>query len=145
MSARPDAGPAVALTVVGHWPHRVFGLASDERLRRQLARAGAEPDAAGAPRRVLIRADWVFDDALMRGLVTAREDIALVADGGDCVAVNVAAARAGDAETALAERRAPAGAQVVTPAEVGDAWSRALRKRSTPWLVALAGGRTAGG
>lgn len=137
MSARPGAGPAVAVTVVGHSPHRVFGLASDERLRRQLARAGADPGAADAPRRVVIRADWVFDDALMRGLVTARADIALCADGGECVAANVASTRAGAAEAALAERRAPAGAQAVTAVEVGDAWNKSLRKKITPWLVPL--------
>ena len=140
MSAPAGTAPAVAVTVVGHSPLRVFGLAPDERLRRQLARAGASPDAAGAPRRVLIRADWVFDDALMRGLVTAREDIALVADGGECVAANVAAARAGDAEAALAEWRQPAGSLAVTAAEVGDAWNKTLRKRVTPWLVPLEAG-----
>ena len=90
---------------VGHRRRRIaparLGPASALRLERQLALAGALADEARATRRVLLRADWVYDDALVRGLVAAESDLALHAVDGIAVALNVAAADAADAAALL--------------------------------------------
>ena len=122
--------------IVGHSPLRVWGLPSDVRLQRQLKRAGAIEDASQAQRQVLLRADWVYDDALVRGLVGADDDVALVAPDGGVVGLGVAAA-ATDAAALLAERRAPATARTVTPAQIADGYNDALRKREPPYLMPL--------
>jgi len=101
------------------------------------ALAGALPDEAGATRRVLLRADWVYDDALVRGLVAAESDLALHAVDGIAVAINVAAADAADAAALLAAGRAPAAAREVSAAALADGYNNALRKREPPYLIPL--------
>ncbi|MGH8664502.1 MAG: CDP-alcohol phosphatidyltransferase family protein, partial [Burkholderiales bacterium] len=64
--------------VVGESPLRIWGLPSALRLRRQLERAGAGEAPAG--RAVLLRADWVYDQPIVRALAAAGEDCALVVD-----------------------------------------------------------------
>lgn len=122
--------------VVGQSPLRVWGLPSDVRLQRQLKRAGAVDDASQPQRQVLLRADWVYDDALVRGLAGADDDVALVAPDGGVVALGVAAVVT-DAAALLAERRAPATARTATPAQIADGYNDALRKREPPYLMPL--------
>lgn len=134
------SAPSAAATtgeIVGSSVLRVFGLPSAERLRRQLARAGAGVAAATATRIVLLRADWVFDDALVRGLVKSKEDVALAADNGDCVALSVPSARADEARSALLLRRAPPGLRVANATDIDTGYNKTLRKRETPYLMPL--------
>ncbi|MDO9314975.1 MAG: CDP-alcohol phosphatidyltransferase family protein [Burkholderiaceae bacterium] len=135
-----SAGPArrTAGVVVGESPLRIWGLTSELRLQRQLRRVGAVDDASQAQRLVLLRADWVYDDALVRGLAGADDDVALVAPDGSVVALGVAAS-AVDAAALLAERRAPATARRVTPAQMADGYNDVLRKREPPYLMPLVG------
>lgn len=121
--------------IVGHSPLRIWSLPSETRLRRQLARAGA--GETPADRTVLLRADWVYDDAIVRGLVRAKEDIALIADDGACVAAKVPAARSDEAQTALAADRPPSAIRTLAPAEIADGYNDALRKREPPYLMRL--------
>ena len=86
VSARPGPVRHASGIVVGQSSLRVWGLPSALRLQRQLALAGALTDEARATRRVLLRADWVYDDALVRGLVAAETDLALHAVDGVAVA-----------------------------------------------------------
>ncbi len=137
MSAVRAATAAIAGGVVGSSSLRIFGLPSEERLRRQMARAGVGADPQSAAQVVLLRADWVFDDALVRALANPGEDVALLADGGDCVALRVAATRADEARAALLDRRAPSGVQVVGTADLTDGYNRTLRKREPPYLLPL--------
>ena len=132
MSARPGPARHASGIVVGQSPLRVWGLPSALRLERQLALAGALSDEARATRRVLLRADWVYDDALVRGLVAAESDLALHAVDGIAVAINVAAADAADAAALLAAGRAPASAREVSAAALADGYNNALRKREPP-------------
>lgn len=134
---QPSSTAAFAGCVVGSSPLRIFGLPSDERLRRQLARAGASMDSRSPERIALFRADWVFDDALVRGVVKASENIALVVASGECVAVCVPASRADEAGAALLERRAPHGVRVVDAADISDDYDSTLRKREPPYLLPL--------
>ena len=137
MSARPGPARQASGIVVGQSPLRVWGLPSALRLERQLALAGALKDEAQATRRVLLRADWVYDDALVRGLVAAESDLALHAVDGIAVALNVAAADAADAAALLAAGRAPASAREVSAAALADGYNNALRKREPPYLIPL--------
>ena len=134
---QPSSTAAVAGAVVGSSSLRICGLPSDERLRRQLRRAGAATDPQAATRIVIFRADWVFDDALVRGLVNGSEDVALVVASGECVAARVPASRADEARAALLERRAPQGLRVVNATDVTDGYDRKLRKREPPYLLPL--------
>ena len=134
MSARRD----IVGVVVGESALRVWALPSVVRLQRQLRLAGAVDGAdAAAARHVLLRADWVYDDAIVRGLAAADVDLALLAPGSDVVAVNVAAADASAAAALLAHGRAPSTARQVAPIEVADGYNDALRKREPPYLMAL--------
>ncbi|MCE9660994.1 MAG: CDP-alcohol phosphatidyltransferase family protein [Burkholderiales bacterium] len=137
VSARPGPVRAASGIVVGQSTLRVWGLPSALRLQRQLALAGALADEAQATRRVLLRADWVYDDALVRGLVAADADLALHAADGTAVALSVAADAGGEAAALLAAGRAPAGSRAVSPAELADGYNNALRKREPPFLFPL--------
>ncbi len=133
-----SAGRGIVGVVVGESPLRVWSLPSVVRLQRQLRRAGGRDGAAtGDERHVLLRADWVYDDAIVRGLAGAEADLALAAPEGGIVAVNVAAAQASAAAALLSEHRAPASARQVAPIEVADGYNDALRKREPPYLMAL--------
>ncbi len=136
MSAADSSVRRTAGAIVGHSELRVWGLTSEARLQRQLARFRVADDASEAQRLVLLRADWVYDDALVRGLVDAVDDVALTAPDGTVVALAVAAT-VSDAATALAGHRAPAGARLVTPAQLADGYNDALRKREPPYLMPL--------
>ena len=136
MSASAVPARRTAGGVVGDSPLRVWSLSSESRLRRQLERAGAVDDASHAPRTVLLRADWVYDDALVRGLCGADDDVALVASDGAVVALGLSAPEAG-VEQMLAAGRAPAAARKVTPAQIADGYNDALRKREPPYLLPL--------
>lgn len=137
VSARPSPAGHASGIVVGQSPLRVWGLPSAVRLQRQLVLAGAIADEAAATRRVLLRADWVYDDALVRGLVAAETDLALFAVDGTAVALSVAAAEAGDAAALLAAGRAPVSTREVSAAALADGYNNALRKREPPFLVPL--------
>jgi phosphatidylglycerophosphate synthase len=129
--------PPVAGHVVGSSRLSIFGVPSETRLRRQLVRAGADFASRQAARAVLLRADWVYDDALVRGLVAAGKDVALVAPGDECVAVSLSASRVDEAASALRAGQSPSAVPSLRPAEVADAYDRALRKREPPYLMPL--------
>jgi phosphatidylglycerophosphate synthase len=132
-----QSAAVVSGRIVGESPLRIFGLPSAERLRRQLARASVLAPPETATRTVLLRADWVFDDALVRDLAKSDDDVALAADNGECVALIVSAARAEEGANALLERRAPAGMRVVNSTDISDGYNKTLRKREAPYLMPL--------
>lgn len=131
MNTRARATPGVR--IVGDSPLRIWSLASPERLARQFARI-ARPNAG---RVILVRADWVYDDALLRGLVASNEEVALVADDGSTVAASVEAARADAAEAALARSETAPGLRPLAPAALAGEYNNALRKREPPVLLPL--------
>lgn len=139
MSAAPTPPRGTAGIVVGDSPLRLWGLTSTQRLQRQLARANAAVDTPDAQRLVLLRADWVYDDAFVRSLAAADEDLALTAPDGGVIALGLSAAVAGatDACALLADHQAPAGARRVTPEQLADGYNDVLRKREPPYLMPL--------
>ena len=139
MSAAPTPERRIAGIVVGDSPLRLWGLTSTQRLQRQLARAQATVEVRDANRLVLLRADWVYDDAFVRSLAAADEDLALTAPDGSVIAMSLSAAlpSATEASALLAERRAPSGVRLVTPAQLADGYNDVLRKREPPYLMPL--------
>lgn len=135
---QPLAGrPAVAGVIVGHSPLRIWSLPSDERLRRQLGRAGASHDPAGASMVVLLRADWVYDDPLVRGLVARPAPCGMWEEAGRCVAIVVTPDRLEEARSALAGSEAPADLPRLDAGEVAGSYNNQLRKREPPFLLPL--------
>lgn len=137
MSKANAAAPAVAGAVVGDSPVRIWALTSAERLRRQFARFGAVENEAPAPRVALLRADWVYDDAIVGGLVGSPGDVALIEPGGTCVGVSVPAARRFEAAGALASGEVPSLVPTVPATEIGSSYNDRLRKREAPYLMRL--------
>ncbi|MEI7464143.1 MAG: CDP-alcohol phosphatidyltransferase family protein [Burkholderiales bacterium] len=139
MSAAPTPERRTAGIVVGDSPLRLWGLTSTQRLQRQFVRAQATADAHDAKRWLLLRADWVYDDAFVRSLASADEDLALTAPDGGVIALSLSAAllSASEASLMLADRRAPPSARLVTPAQLADGYNDVLRKREPPYLMPL--------
>lgn len=139
LSAAPPPDRCIAGIVVGDSLLSVWGLTSAQRLQRQLLRANAIAEPAEAHRLVLLRADWVYDDAFVRSLALADDDLALAAPDGGVIALGLSAtsASASDASALLADRRAPATARAVTPAQLADGYNDVLRKREPPYLMPL--------
>ena len=92
---------------------------------------------APADRAVLLRADWVYDQAIVAGLVAATEDCALLADDGRCVALSVRGERRAEAAAALAAHAVPSGVHALELHEIVSAYDDKLRKRELPYLMAL--------
>jgi phosphatidylglycerophosphate synthase len=109
-------------------------------LRRQLGQAGALLDASRADRIVLVRADWAYDDMIMRGLVRADSDVALAGTDGSCVALNVSASRIDEARTCLETGVVPEGVPRATAEEIASSYNVALRKKELPYLMKLTAG-----
>lgn len=132
-----SATPSVSGRIVGHSPLRIWSLTSETRLTRQLARFGVPVGSAATDRVVLLRADWVYDDALVRGIANATADTALLAETGECVAVNVCSTQVEELGMVLAAGRAPENLRSTTPALIADGYNDALRKREPPFLLQL--------
>lgn len=131
---------------------RLWGLSPAERLRRSLQRAGVdsvrgEHDPWPEDGRVLLlRGDYVYDDAVIAGLAAADPGVLLElpnnADGGHgrIVAAHVAADAAAGAAERL--RGAPGGDEVnglrhLRPADVAATHNQGLRKRAEPYVLPL--------
>lgn len=119
---------------VGGGEARIWGMTGAERLQRIFARAGLSGEGEGV---LVARADWVFDESLIVALA-ARPGAALVAPGGEVVAVHARAADAAAAISAMergAEPPASMALERLDPAAL--AYNSALRKREPPVLEPL--------
>jgi phosphatidylglycerophosphate synthase len=130
--------------IVGDGPVRLWALSSRERLTRQLRRAGVAqvtdrlplPSEAGSV--VLVRADHVYDDRVIAGLVTSPK-IFLRADADPdaaIVAAHVPVALASAAAETLhgSARLSTVNARVVTPGTLAAAYQKQLRKAEPPFV-----------
>ena len=136
MNASTPATDKVAGIAVGDSPLRVWGLPPAMRLRRQFARAGAATDPSLATRFVLVSAQWVVDEAIIRGLARQSGEVVLVHDG-KCVGMSVSAARRDEAQAALAQNRPLPEQLVLSLGELADGFNDTLRKREPPLLMEL--------
>jgi phosphatidylglycerophosphate synthase len=121
---------------------RIWGMTSAERLRRTFQRAGLRTIARDALERapgvegvVLARADWIYDENLIRGLAQ-RPGAVLTGPGGAAAAAHVRGDQAQSAAAALERGEDPAasvpGLTRLDPGEL--AYNEALRKREAPIL-----------
>lgn len=122
--------------IVGTSGLTVWSLPSAERLRRLLRRAGATA-GSGAERCMLLRADWVYDEVLVKALARRAADCALLGGNGECVAINIDAARAAEAREQLARGDAPQDVPRLDAAGLAGSYNDALRKREPPFLLPL--------
>jgi phosphatidylglycerophosphate synthase len=131
--AGSDGGRAAA----GTEDRRFWGMTARQRLERGLARAGATtaPPADGA--RVLIRDDYIFDQALIPALLR-QKGILLTGPHGEAVAAHVSdPAQAAAIEPALAsgDSTAASGLQRVDSVGLASSYNKTLRRRSPPYLL----------
>ncbi|HUG72728.1 MAG TPA: CDP-alcohol phosphatidyltransferase family protein [Steroidobacteraceae bacterium] len=137
MPQRAATPPAVAGHVVGHSSVRIWSLTSAERLARQLRRAGATADAGAAEHIVLLRADWVYDEPLVKGLVRQATACTMYTDDGICVAAVVPPDRVEEVTPLLAAGKAPADLPQLPAREIGGSFNKSLKKREPPFLLPL--------
>jgi phosphatidylglycerophosphate synthase len=137
MPQRPAAQPEIAGRIVGESPLRIWSLPAAERLQRQLRRVGATAPIESARLIVLLRADWVYDEPLLRGLVRQDSPCGMWAEDGSCVALLLPASRSEEAAALLQHGQAPADLPRRTPAEVAGSYNDTLRKREPPYLLPL--------
>lgn len=135
------------LCIVGQSSARLFGLAGDERLRRQFSRAGLveeiTPDAIAAHRGpvIIARADAVLDQPLVQALLK-RPNLVLTTedkDGRQPVAGNLRADDAMAFAKAVADGEALKSPILLqrAPSEIDANFWKALRKRETPYAFVV--------
>lgn len=133
-------------------PVALWGIDSEERLRRALARAGmttgstltgAEAGVQAGKPWLVIRADHVYEESVIRALIQ-NPGFILVTDGGRPVAAHVP--QDGDVNATVALLRdgsdaaaaLPAGMKAMAdPAELASTYNHALRKRARPYVLEL--------
>lgn len=136
-SSRP-----VYVRIYGHCEVRLWGLSSEERLRRQVQslppatvlETGTEPAAGSTV--VLLRADWLYDQRTLQDLLKAPGTLLRVGENGAgaVVAAHVAAERVAEVEPLLGRkvRELPPGLEVKTPASLSSAYVQKLLKAERP-------------
>jgi phosphatidylglycerophosphate synthase len=147
MAETPTSAASAAwlLRLHGAEPVLIWGLAPEERLRRALRAAGCAQvesveangalPAAASGSLLLLRSDFIFDERLVRAMLTAPGTL-LITETGVAVAAHVAAARAPEIAGPLASGAAPGAAELraVTPGQLVPAYTAQLRKVEPPYL-----------
>ncbi len=135
----PQAAPAPTRTagcIVGESTLRIWGLASTERLERQFRRAGLTGQAADADLVLLLRADWVYDEPLVKALARQKAPCGMWSQQ-QCVALLVPPAQLDEARALLAAGQAPANLPRRAPEDIAGAFNEQLKKREVPFLLPL--------
>jgi phosphatidylglycerophosphate synthase len=125
--------------VVGDSPVGLWGMTSGERLRRTLARAGVSQHDDAEADLLVLNAEWVFDESLVKALA-ARPETVLVSAEGRPVGARVPAALADQAIRAVTsgdEAGLPPGLARMGAEALAPAYNAALRKRESPMLLRL--------
>jgi phosphatidylglycerophosphate synthase len=142
---------SIAFCLIGDSDLSLFSLSSRERLRRSFRRAGVETELTASDLEtwtgslVAIRASYVFDEALIKGIINSP-GIALRADDGEIVAAHGEGSQNIDlAFSVVTEINEEAAANFIVQDSLtlASAYSKALRKRAKPLLLALDNADTA--
>jgi phosphatidylglycerophosphate synthase len=142
---------SIAFCLIGDSDLSFFSLSSRERLRRSFRRAGVETELTASDLEtwtgslVAIRASYVFDEALIKGIINSP-GIALRADDGEIVAAHGEGSQNIDlAFSVVTEINEEAAANFIVQDSLtlASAYSKALRKRAKPLLLALDNADTA--
>lgn len=139
------SSPLPVALIIGEPVTRLWGITSSERLRRSLARAGvtavvrsAEEKPEGAPL-IILKANWVFDDALIQRLLKSPDTV-LISNMGDAVAAHVTGGNLVAIAHLMEQGICPdeaMGLRVVDVAGLTGAYNDALRKKEPPFLLPL--------
>jgi phosphatidylglycerophosphate synthase len=136
---------SIAFCLIGDSSLTLFSLSSRERLRRAFRRAGVETELTASDLEtwtgslVAIRASYVFDEALIKGIISSP-GAALKADDGEIVAAHGEGPQNIDlAFSVVTEINEEAAANFIVQDSVtlASAYQKALRKRARPLLLAL--------
>jgi phosphatidylglycerophosphate synthase len=136
---------SIAFCLMGDSSLTLFSLSSRERLRRAFRRAGVETELTASDLEtwtgslVAIRASYVFDEALIKGIISSP-GAALKADDGEIVAAHGEGPQNIDlAFSVVTEINEEAAANFIVQDSVtlASAYQKALRKRARPLLLAL--------
>ena len=152
--AAPPPAAAPVARLLGESPVPVWGMPGSELLGRALARAGVEDmapwDGAAPPgggALLLLRADHVFDAALVSGLAQSPGALLRRPEDGLPVAAHLPPGTPPDRAAAVAAAlEAGRGAddpafealRPAAPDELSGAYNKALRKRGSAYLLRLA-------
>jgi phosphatidylglycerophosphate synthase len=137
----------IAFCLIGSSDLTPFSVSSGERLRRAFRRAGVETELpageleSGEGSAVVIRADYVFDEALIRAMIDSP-GVALKAENGEIVAAHGEGAeniRSAFALVAEIDEAAAANFTAQDAVTLASAYQKALRKRAKPLLLPLEG------
>jgi phosphatidylglycerophosphate synthase len=141
-----EAGPPVRARLLGEGPVPVWSRPSSSLLRRALSRAKVAEAAPGEVATLLLRADHVYDAALVGQMARTPDALLVRAEDrrpiGAHLPAGADAARAeavADALLAGAAATDPAfaGLAAATPAELVGPYDFALRKRSSAYALEL--------
>ncbi len=133
--------PAKIAVLIASSTAQVWGMSSQERLGRQLARAGVtdvrtSTDGIAAEAGVVIlRLDWAYEQRLIDELV-ARPNV-MLAGGATPVAAHVTGAQTGAAVAALSGGPALPGVATLDSEGLAGSYNRKLRKREIAYLIPL--------
>jgi phosphatidylglycerophosphate synthase len=135
----------IAYCLVGDSDLTLFSLSSRERLRRAFRRAEVETELpageleSGEGSAIVIRASYVFDEALIEAMVNAP-GVALKADDGEIVAAHGEGAeniRAAFSLVAELDEASAANFLIQDAITLASSYQKALRKRAEPVLLPL--------
>ena len=135
MAAPPP--PPLGIEAVGHNPARLWGLTSEERLRRIAAALGLK--AGEESPHILANMDFVFDPSWLKW-VAERPGHALTREGEPVLAHCIDEASADEIRRAMIEHRAPAASPaliLIAQETFGAQHDRQLRKRDEPYIERL--------
>ncbi len=134
---RAREGKGVALLFAGGETRRIWGMATDERLRRMFARHGVGGEPRDARSVIVARRDAVIDPALVAAMLE-RPGVAIVDDEeGKPLLAHVASGKLDEAVALLEGRGNGDGIVLSRPAEMGAHFHRKLRKREAPHALLL--------
>jgi len=121
-------------------------MTAAERLARQLGRADIPVVAGDIPPTgepvLVLRGDYAYDGGLLTALADADPGTVLIDGEGLPVAAHASAKMAADYIGCIEAQGpdVPPGAQPRTAAELGGTYNKTLRKRETPFLLAVRSG-----
>jgi phosphatidylglycerophosphate synthase len=136
---------SIAFCLIGDSDLTLFSLSSRERLRRAFRRADVESELpageleSGEGSAVVIRASYVFDESLVKGIAASPGVALRTADGETVAAHGVGPEGIRAAFSIVTEINEDAAARVAIQdaATLASAYQKALRKRAKPLLQSL--------
>jgi phosphatidylglycerophosphate synthase len=141
--ASPSSPPITGL-IVGASDVLVWGLTSAERTRRAFRRAGIVEGRTVTGTQILIRADHVLDETLIKDLAGMPQTVLVTADRATPVAAHCGPEWTDKLIGVLSGTPAPdlrRTFRLVSPGELSSTYRGALRKRETPFVLPLSAAR----